>query len=95
MNMRSSILMAISPIIVLGAAVAGRLNGRTARRSMDQMTVVIRSEGPTFVLDTYYEGQVKTSRPLAPKDLVPYLTNQVQAGARIIDITGKVHVVQW
>jgi hypothetical protein len=95
MNTRRSILIAISAAAVVGAATAKRLNGRTPRRSMDQMTVVIRSEGSTFVLDTYYEGQTKTSKPLAPKDLVPYLTNEVQTGARIIDITGKVHVVQW
>ena len=90
-----NVILSTFAALTLCAAMVQVLDARNPRRSVDQITVVIRSEGLNFVLDSYYEGQVRTTKPLAPRDLVPYLTSQVQPGARIIDLTGKVHVVQW
>ena len=59
------------------------------------MLVVIRSEGPDFVLDTYDEGNRTTTKPITPQEFVPFLQRAVPSQARVIDLTGKIKVVQW
>jgi hypothetical protein len=91
--MRERVLIAAATAVAaisLTAAILG-----ASKPAIDLQTVVIRSQGTSFVLDAYYQGQVTTTPPMSPKQLVPYLSNEIQPGARIIDLTGKVHVVQW
>jgi hypothetical protein len=91
-------IVAVSCALTLATAVGGVASTAHAHRpraGADAMLVVIRSEGPDFVLDTYYEGNRNTTKPITPKEFVPFLQREVPPQARVIDLTGKIHVVQW